>query len=169
MARDRAEVSITIRASPASVWALLAWDRLHEWDEGYRQNLVQLAYTSEVRRLADKYRVGATARVTLKQGDGELEVTESLEHARLTFQSRGKHLNVTITYLLEPVEEGTTLTYAVDAERLVGMLDGTRAGTLMGTRERAIQRSLDALKTMLEHAGGIDDDGVRPRTALSNV
>jgi uncharacterized protein YndB with AHSA1/START domain len=158
MARDRAEAAITIQAPPEPVWTLLAWDRLHEWDEGYRQNLIQLAYTSEVRRPQDKYRVGATAHVTLKQGDGEFEVTESVEHEQLTFQWRGKHLNATITYLLKPGEEGTTLTYAVDAERPLGMLEGTRAGTLKEPRERAIQRSLDTLKTMLEHEQSVDED-----------
>jgi hypothetical protein len=150
MVRDRAEASITIQVTPENVWALLAWDRLHEWDEGYRQYLVQLAYTSEVRRPTDKYRVGATAHVTLKQGDGELEITGSIEHEQLTVQSRSKHLNATINYLLKPGEEGTTLTYAVDVERPSGRHGGTLAGTLKESRERAIQRSLDTLKTMLE-------------------
>jgi hypothetical protein len=150
MARDRAEAAITIQAPPKHIWALLAWDRLHEWNEGYRQNLIRLAYTSEVRRPEDKYRVGATAHVTLKQGDGELEITESIEHEQLTFQSRGKHLNATITYTLEPIEEGTTFTYAVDSERPLGMQGGTLAGTLKGTHEGAIQRSLETLKTVLK-------------------
>jgi hypothetical protein len=124
---------------------------MHEWDEGYRQNLIQLTYTSEVRRPEDKYRVGATAHVTLKQGDGELEITESTEHEQLTVQSRSKHLNAVITYCLAPCEEGTTLTYSVAAERPSGRHCGTLTGMLKEPRERAIQRSLDTLKTMLEH------------------
>jgi carbon monoxide dehydrogenase subunit G len=144
------EASIVIKAPPEHVWAMLAWDRVHEWEEGYRQNLIRLAYTSEVRRLEDKYRVGATARVTLKQGDGELEITKSVENEQLTFHSRGKRLLATITCVLEPVEEGTTFTYSVDYELPSGILGGTFARTLKETGERDVQRSLETLKTILE-------------------
>jgi len=150
LARDRIEASIAIKAPPEHIWVLLAWDRVHEWEEGYRQNLIHLAYTSEVRRLEDKYRVGTTAHVRLKHGDGELEISESVEHELLTFQSRGKHLNATISYTLEPIEEGTTFTYSVDYERPLGMLGGALGGALKRPCERDVQRSLENLKTILE-------------------
>jgi len=66
----RLEKSIEIRASPEKVWEMLALDRLPEWDEGYKENLKSVEYTSEVRKPKDKYKVGAFARgIPKKKGE----------------------------------------------------------------------------------------------------
>jgi uncharacterized membrane protein len=150
LARDVMEKSIEIQASPEQIWELLAWDRVHEWDEGYRKNLKSVEYTSEVSSLKDKYRVGATAHLTLKQYESDMEITESLPHEKLTFQSKGKRMNAIMTYLLEPVEGGTKFTYRVDYEIPMGLLGRALSRMFRGAGERDFETSLTNLKTILE-------------------
>jgi uncharacterized membrane protein len=150
MARDTMAVSIDINAPPEKVWELLAWDRVHEWEEEYRKNLKSMEYTSEVRSLADKYKIGTTAHVTLKQGDSDLEITESIPHEKLTFHSKGKRLNAITSYRLEPVVDGANFTYIIDYEIPLGLLGRVLARTMKGSGDRDVKRSLENLKTMLE-------------------
>ena len=150
MARDIMEKSIEIKASPEKVWELLAWDRVQEWDEGYRKNLKSMEYTSKVSTLEDKYRVGTTAHVTLKQEESDLEITESIKNEKITFQSKGKRMNAIIKYLLELVEEGTKFTYIVDYEIPLGILGRALSRMLKGSGERDIEKSLENLKSVVE-------------------
>jgi len=150
LARDRMEASIEIKAPPEKVWALLAWDRVQEWEEGYRKNLQSLEYTSQVSTLEDKYNVGTTAHVVLKQGESDLEITESIQHETLTFHSKGKRLNAIITYRLEPVDAGAKFTYIVDYEIPLGLLGRVLARTMKGSGEREVKRSLETLKSLVE-------------------
>ena len=81
----RIEKSIEIRASPEKVWEMLALDRHPEWSEQYKS----AEYTSEVRTSEDKYRVGASCRMTTKEGVVDIEITESLENEKITYRVQG--------------------------------------------------------------------------------
>lgn len=154
LTRDIMEKSIEINAPPEKIWALLAWDRLNEWDEGYRKNLKSIEYTSKVSSLEDKYRVGATAHLTLKQYESELEITESIPKEKLTFQSKGKRMNAIMTYLLEPITGGTQFSYRVDYEIPMGILGRALSRMLKGSGERDLETSLANLKRILEQYTG---------------
>ena len=150
MVREIMEKSVGIKASPEKVWELLAWDRVQEWEEGYRKNLKSMEYTSKVSTLEDKYRVGTTAHVTLKQGESDLEITESIKNEKITFQSKGNRLNAIMTYLLEPVEGGTKFTYKVDYEIPMGILGRALSRMFKGSGERDVAKSLENLKSIVE-------------------
>ena len=150
MARDIMEKSIEIKASPKQVWELLAWDRVQEWEEGYRKNLKSIDYTSKISSLEDKYRSGTTAHVTLKHGESDLEITESIQNEKITFQSKGGGLNAIIKYLLEPVEGGTKFTYRVDYEIPMGILGRALSRMFKGSGERDLEKSLENLKSIVE-------------------
>ena len=145
----RIEKSIEIKAPPEKVWETLALDRQAEWMGEWKS----AKYTSEVRTPEDKYRVGASAHVTEKHGEFDLEVTESLENEKITALSKGKYrypwmggkrVTMTVTYTLKPVEEGTKLTYAMGYE--MGLLERFGKGYL----EKSIEKSLNNLKSILE-------------------
>ena len=111
----RVEKSIEIKAPPEKVWELLAVDRFPEWDEGTRKNVKSTEYASEVSTPEDKYRVGVIARQTENRGKTlDLEITESLENEKITYRSNSWSADV--TFILEPLEERTNLTYAMDYE-----------------------------------------------------
>jgi len=116
----RVEKSIEIRAPPEKVWEMLAFDRVMEWEEGYKSELKSIEYTSEVRKPKDKLRVGATAHgIPKKQEESvkfDLEITESLENEKMMYCLDVGKFSVMVTYTLEPIEEGTKFTYAVDYE-----------------------------------------------------
>jgi len=144
----RVEKSVEIKASPEKVWEILAFDRMPEWMEEWKN----MKYTSEVRTSKDKYRVGASAHVTEKHGEFDLEITESLENEKITALSKGKYkypwmgggkMTMTVTYTLKPVEEGTELTYAMDYEMSL-----ERFGK--GYLEKGIEKSLNNLGSILE-------------------
>jgi len=144
----RVEKSVEIKASPEKVWEILAFDRMPEWMEEWKN----MKYTSEVRTSKDKYRVGASAHVTEKHGEFDLEITESLENEKITARSKGKYkypwmgggkMTMTVTYTLKPVEEGTELTYAMDYEMSL-----ERFGK--GYLEKGIEKSLNNLGSILE-------------------
>ena len=80
----RVEKSIEIKASPEKVWEMLAFDRRPEWMEGIKS----VKYTSEVQTPKDKYKVGASAHMTEKHGESDLEITESLENEKFTFHGK---------------------------------------------------------------------------------
>ena len=142
------ERSIEIKASPENVWEMLAFDRMPEWMSDWKS----LAFTSEVRTPEDKYKLGASAHVTEKHGEFDLEITESLENEKITARSKGKYkypwmggqsVTMTVTYTLEPVEEGTKLTYALSYEMRLARLG-------KGYLEKGIEQSLNNLKSTLE-------------------
>ena len=74
----RMEKSIEIKAPPERVWEMLALDKAKEWMEEWKS----VEYTSEIRTPEDKYKVGASAHVTEKHGEFDLEITESLENEK---------------------------------------------------------------------------------------
>jgi len=149
----RIEKSIEIRAPTEKVWEMLAFERFPEWLDECKNS----EYTSKVRTPEDKYRVGASAHITEKHVEYDLEVTESLENEKIAFRSKGmrrgrvKGPTMTLTHTLKPVEEGTKLTYAMDYEMPGGIL-GKGLDKLFGEKhaEKGIEKSLSSLKSILE-------------------
>jgi len=139
------ERSIEIKALPERVWEMLAIDKWSEWMDGWKN----AEYTSEVRKPKDKYKVGALAHITELNTRYDFKITESLENEKIAFLSKGKGvgLTMTITYILEPLEMGTKLTYAMDYEPPWGIL-GKALGKL--TAGRIVERELKKLKGILE-------------------
>ena len=141
----RIEKSIEIKAPPEKVWEMFAFDRHPEWNEEYKS----AEYTSEVRTSEDKYRVGASAHITSKQEEIDVEITESLENEKVTFRSESKGYTLA-TYILEPLEDGTRLTYAIDYEMPLGTL-GKFLDKLGGkSGEKKVEKELERLKSILE-------------------
>ena len=121
----RIEKSIEIMAPPEKIWEMLTLDRLPEWEEGYKEDLKNIEYTSEVKTPEDKYRVGLSAHVDIKgEGEMDLRITESLENKKITYHLTGGSFtkNFILTFLLEPEEEKTKFTYAMDYELSWGIL-----------------------------------------------
>ena len=145
----KAEKSIEIRAPPEKVWEMLAFDRIPEWEETYSHH-VRVEYTSEVHTPEDKYRVGASAQYTLKRGELDLEITESRENEKITYRVKGVW-NGFVTYILEPVDEGTKFTWVEDYEMPLGVL-GKFIDKLYYKRmaEKSYEKSLENLKNILE-------------------
>jgi len=150
----RIEKSIEIRAQPEKVWEMLPLDRLPEWVKGYKDGLKNVEYTSEVRTPEDKLRVGASAHgIPKKQGESikfNFEITESLENEKITYRLYGKY-RALVTHILEPVEEGTKMTYVVDYEMPWGIL-GKILEKLFFRRvmEKEFERDLENFKSILE-------------------
>jgi len=149
----RVETSIEINAPPEKVWEMLALDRFPEWEEGYKEDLKNIEYTSEVKTLKDKYRVGLSAHLDIKgEGEMDLEITESLENERITYHLAGgsftKHL--ILRFLLEPVEEETRFTYAVDYELSWGIF-GKLLEKLFIKRmiQKGVDKALENLRSIL--------------------
>ena len=146
----RLEKSIVIKASPEKVWELLALERASEWVS----ELKDVEYTSEVNTPKDKLRVGASAHATIK-GEGEMhfEVTESLENTKITIHAKGGKYtkDMTFTYTLEPVEEGTKFTQRTDYELSGGIL-GKFLDKLVAQRmtKKDVERQLEKLKSIAE-------------------
>jgi uncharacterized protein YndB with AHSA1/START domain len=146
---SRIEKSVEIKASPEKVWEMLAFDRMPEWMSDWKS----AAFTSEVRTAEDKYKLGASAHVTEKHGEFDLDISESLENEKIAASSKGKYkypwmggqrVTMTVTYTLKPVDEVTTLTYAMDYN--LGTLERFGKGYL----EKGIEKSLNNLKSILE-------------------
>jgi len=142
----RVEKSIEVRAPPEKVWEMLALDRFPEWLDECKSS----EYTSEIRTPEDKYRVGAFAHIIEKHVKYDLEITESLENEKITARSKGMPVTMTVTFLLESVEEGTKLTYVMDWRGL-GIF-GKISDKLGGEKhaEKGIEKSLNNLKSILE-------------------
>jgi uncharacterized membrane protein len=140
-----------IRTPPKKVWEMLALDRFQEWDEGTQKNVKSMEYTSEVHTPEDKYRVGATAHMNKKREGIDFEITESLENEKITYHVKEPKMNVILTYILEPVEQGTKFTYAIDYELPWGIF-GKFLNKLFGQKmvKKELERSLENLKTILE-------------------
>jgi uncharacterized protein YndB with AHSA1/START domain len=118
--------SIEIKAPPEKVWEILALDRFKEWNEKYGKDLKSFEYTSEVNTPEDKFKVGTSARIDIK-GMGSMidfEVTESLENEKITYSARPRKRVAPdgfITFVLEPIDDGTKLTYSVSYEITEGI------------------------------------------------
>jgi len=142
------EKSIDIRAPPEKVWEMLALERWPEWQVGIAGaflDMKNLKYTSEVNTPKDKYRVGASAYPSAHP-KADFKVTESIENEKIAYLHGGE---ATMTYILKPTDEGTRLTYVMDAE-----LKSTQDKILMKIfgrlGERDLKRSLEKLKSILE-------------------
>ena len=154
----RIEKSIEIKAPPEKVWEMLALDRLLEWSEGYNA-LKSVEYTSEVQTPKDKYRVGATAHgIPKKEGESikfNFEITDSLENEKITIRVYDKVYRGTVTvlatFILEPVEAETKLTYVGDYEMPWGIF-GKFLDKLFIHRmlEKDVRTELENLKNILE-------------------
>ena len=142
----RIEKSIEIKAPPEKVWEILALDRAPEWWDECKS----ARYTSEVHTPQDKYRVGATAHLNVHGEEIDYEIIESLENEKISARSK-RPVNITVTYILKLVGEGTRLTRLVDYEMPGGIL-GKAFNKLLLRRagERAIERALKNLKSILE-------------------
>ena len=150
----RIEISIEIKASPEKIWEMLTLERLPEWEEGYKEDLKNVEYTSEVKTPEDKYRVGLSAHVDIKgEGEMDLRITESLENKKITYHLTGGSFtkNFILTFLLEPEEEKTKFTYAMDYELSWGIL-GKFLEVLFIKRmiRKGIDKASQNLKNILE-------------------
>ena len=123
----RIKKSIEIKAPPEKVWEILALDRFKEWSEEYGKGLKSFEYTSEVNTPEDKFKVGTSARLDIgEMGMGEFnyEVTESLENEKITYSARPRKRiapDAFITFVLEPIDDGTKLKYSVSYEPTGGI------------------------------------------------
>ncbi len=143
----RMEKSIEIKASPEKVWEMLALDRLPEWQDILEVKSAK--YISEVRTPKDKYRVGASAHIVEKRWGYDLNVMESLEHEKITVRSKGKYV-YTMTFILKPVDGGTTLTWVGEIEMPWGILGKALSGLFRRTAEKDLKKALEKLKSILE-------------------
>jgi len=146
----KVEKSIEIRAPPERVWEMLALDRWSEWQVGGGFTSLQMEgikFTSEVNTPEDKYRVGASAR---PKWEATFKVTESLKNEKITYLIEEQKTNSTITLVLEPIEEGTKLTYAVNYEMPWGIFGKFIEKLFKGIGEGQLEKSLEKLKNILE-------------------
>ena len=146
----RIEKSIDIKTPPEAVWELLVFDRFSEWDVGTQKHVKSMEYTSAVQTPEDKHRVGATIRITENRGRVyHGEITESLDKQKIVFNS--SEMGGVLTFLLEPTERGTKVTYAMDYELPWGLL-GKFLNVLFAQRmsEKEVEGSLAQLKSLLE-------------------
>ena len=146
----RIEKSIEIKAPRAKVWEMLSLDRWPEWMVEEWKNPT---YTSEVRKPEDKYRVGASAHIYDRNTKYDFEITESLENEKITFSTKGKggaRVTMIITYILEPAEEGTKLTYAMDYEMPWGILGKGLDKLGHSSGEKTVEKELEQLKSILD-------------------
>jgi len=143
----RIEKSIEIRAPPRKVWEMLALDRLPEWMDVLEMKSAK--YTTELRTPEDKYRVGASAHVTEKRWEYDLDVTESLEHEKITVHSKGKYV-YTFTFILKQADGGTRLTWLGELEMPWGIVGKALWGVYSGTAGKELGKALEKLKTILE-------------------
>jgi carbon monoxide dehydrogenase subunit G len=143
----RIEKSIEIKASPDKVWEMLAFDRHPEWNEQYKS----VEYTSKVRTPKDKYRVGASCRMTTKEGVVDLEITESLENEKITYRVQGMKgvRNINGTFTLKPTELGTKITAVSDYE-LSSLMLKMLSKLVSKALEKDFEKSLEKLKSVLE-------------------
>jgi len=142
----RFEKSIVIKAPPEKVWEMLALDRWSEWNLGHFLDTKNMKFTSEVNTPEDKYRVGASAYPSAHP-EADFKVTESLKNEKITYLHAGES---PMTYILKPTDEGTRLTYVVEAEMPWGILGKFLLRLLRGIGERDVEKGLEKLKSILE-------------------
>jgi len=147
--------SIEIRVPPKKVWEMLALDRWSEWqpERGFTSLQIEkgVKFTSEVNTPEDKYRVGASARPTTYD-KLTFKVTESLKNEKITYLIEEPGRESTITLVLEPVEDGTKLTYAMSYEMPWGIFGKFLEKLILGSGigERTLNKLLENLKNILE-------------------
>jgi uncharacterized membrane protein len=97
----------------------------------------------------EKYRVGASAHI-IGPEEFDAEITESLENEKIVYRLQVPKMTAIITSILESVEEGTRLTYAMDYEMPWGILGKflDRLGGRSG--EKILEKELQKLKSILE-------------------
>jgi len=144
----RIETLIEIKVPPEKVWEMLAFDRFTEWMEGIKS----VEYTSEVNTPEDKYRVGASAHMSEKHGECDLEITESLENEKITYSVRGyRGSRYTIgSYALKPTEAGTEMTSVTDYEVTNLIFKILEKLYLQRALEKDLKKASENLKSILE-------------------
>jgi len=151
----RIEKSIEIKASPENVWKMLALDRWPEWQPAGGFTSLQIEngvkFTSEVNTPEDKYRIGTSARPTTYD-KLTFKVTESLKNEKITYLIEEPGRESTITCILEPIEDGTKFTYAVEYEMPGGIFGGFLEKLVLGLGigQRTLNKLLENLKKILE-------------------
>ena len=148
----RIEKSIEIKASPAKVWEMLAFDKMLEWMDEWKN----VKYISEICTSEDKYRLGASAHVNEEHVEFDLEIIECIENEKIMARSRGmggivKGPTMTLTYFLKQVDDKTKLTYVMEYEMPGGVV-GKTLGKLVGDKhaEMGVEKSVNNLKSILE-------------------
>ena len=146
----RIEKSIEVKAPREKVWEMLALDR---WPEWMMEEWKNSEYTSEVHKAKDKYRVGASAHIYDRNTKYDFEITESLENEKITYRTKAAgegRVNMNITFILEPTEEATRLTCAMDYEMPWGILG--RGLDKLGHKsgEKTVEKELETLKSIVE-------------------
>jgi len=144
----RMEKSIEIKAPAEKVWEILALDRMPEWNLTFGE--LKVNYTSEVQTPEDKYKVGAVAHIIDKSREHDVEITESLENAKMTYRSKPPYYRYTATYVLKPVEGGTKLTWTSDVEMPWGVFGKALGRLASSTSEKKVEEALEKLKSILE-------------------
>ena len=144
----RVEKTIEIGAPPEKVWEMLAFDRAPEW---MGDLMTSAEYTSEVRTLEDKFKVGASAHARTHSGmESDLEITESLENEKMTSRSTSGTMTAIGTYTLKPTEAGTVVTYVMHYV-FHPILWKILAKLVLGRWvEKDFEKALEKLKTILE-------------------
>ena len=144
----RIEKSFEIKAPAKKVWEMLAFDRSPEW---MGDLTVSGEYTSEVLKMDDKFKVGASAHVSTHSGrEGDVEITESLKHKKMTSRLTSRDMTSIGTYSLKPTETGTAVTYVMDYEfksiflKMLGKLAFSRM------IENDYDKASEKLKSILE-------------------
>jgi carbon monoxide dehydrogenase subunit G len=144
----RVEKSIEIKAPPEKVWEMLAFDKGPEW---MGDLMTSAEYTSEVRTLEDKFKVGASAHTRTHSGiESDVEITESLENEKMTSRTASGTLTAIGTYSLKPTEAGTWVSYVMDYEFhpiLWKILDKLAFGRMIA---KDSEKSLAKLKSIRE-------------------
>jgi uncharacterized membrane protein len=144
----RIEKSVEIRASPETVWEMLAFDRATEWMEGWKS----VKYTSEVSTPQDKYKVGASAQI-IEHVKYDFEITESLKNEKIVWHSAGSRAKPSMirSYTLKPTETGTMVTTVFDYTSpfwVLGKIVDKAGGQRIA--EKDTEKSLENLKGILE-------------------
>ncbi len=148
----RIEKSIEIKVPPEKIWELMAWDRVPEWMDMMKS----AEYTSEVSTLEDKLGVGATAHTSMETAgiklEGEVENTECIVNEKSSYRSVSGDLTTFGSTILEPIEEGTKVTFITDYELPYSIL-GKIIDKLFIHREseKGVEKSLEKLKNILEN------------------
>ena len=158
----KVEKSIVINATPERIWAMLAFDRLSEWGEGFGEGLGErVEYTSKVTTSKDKYRAGATAQGIPKKPEDNycrFEIIESLDNKKMKYYAWEKPhylgiLSMYISYSLEPKRANTKFTYEIESDKygILGIF-GKLLEKLFFRRmvKKQIKKALDNLKNILE-------------------
>ena len=127
---------------------MLAFDRATEW---MGDLMTSAEYTSEVRTLEDKFKVGASAHTRTHSGiESDIEIVESFENEKMTSRTTSGTMSAIGTYTLKPTEAGTVVTYVMNYE-FHPILWKILAKLVLGRWiEKDFQKALEKLKSILE-------------------